>query len=154
MFAVTANPNDTSDQTLINLSFYPNIDVAAFRTATRAQDSVTDQRVIQALQSALIDVNDELNDWKATQELAGYILIEDIPAKMYGPLSELTHLYKTAVYSSAKAQLLENYTDADNTEQGDERAEAMGNSADDYKQYAREAIRKIIGVPRVTVELI
>ncbi|MCW8965196.1 MAG: head completion/stabilization protein [Candidatus Pacearchaeota archaeon] len=154
MFAVTANPNDTSDQTLINLSFYPDIAVAAFRTAIRAQDTITDQRVIEVLQTALIDVNDELAEWQATQELAGYTKIDEVPAKMYGPLSELTHLYKTAVYSKAKAQLMENYTDADNTDTGDDRAESMDNSKDAYLREAREAIRKIIGVPRVTVELI
>lgn len=154
MFVATTNPNDTSDQTLVNLPFYPDIVVAAFKTAIRAQDSITDGRNIQALQSAMIDVNNELNDWKTTQELAGFATLVTVPAVMYGPLSQLVHLYKTAVYANAKARLLENYTDADNTEQGDERAEAMENSADDYKQDAREAIRKIIGVPRVTVELI
>lgn len=154
MFAATSNPNDTSDQTLTNLSFYPDIVVAEFRAVIRAQDTITDGRVIQALQAAMIDVNDELEAWRYNKELEGFTNINQIPASMYGAVNELVFLYTTAVYSRAKALLMEVYTDADNTPDGDDRAESFENTVDVYLREAREAVRKILGVPRLTVELI
>ena len=154
MFAASGNPNDTSDQTLLNLAFYPDIVVADFRGVIRAQDSVTDERVIWALQNAMIEVNDELEAWRYTKELDGFLNITEIPANIYGVISELVLLYNTAVYSKAKALLLEYYTDADNTPDGDDRAVAFEHTVDVYLREAKEALRKILGVPRITVELI
>jgi hypothetical protein len=158
VFAPTNNPNDTSDQTVSNITFFPAIAVAAFRAATRAQDTVTDQRVIQALRTAIIDVNRELAEWRGAQLLLGYATLAEVPADNYGteqePLSELTHWDLTAVYSMAKAQLIEVYNDIDTTEEGMRRFIGFNGTEDGYRREAREAIRNILREPHLTVELI
>jgi len=153
-FVAAADPNNTSDQTVGNTDFYPAITVAAFRAATRAQDSITDQRIIEALRSAIIGMNGELSAWQAEQEALGYFTLDAVPADLYDTISELTHHYLTAVYSRAKAQILEYYRDADNSDAGEDRADELDNTRDAYLSDARRSIRKILGEPQMTVELI
>lgn len=158
VFAPSNNPNDTSDQTVNNIPFFPGVAVADFRAATRAQDTVTDKRVIQALRTAIIDVNRELSEWRAAQELLGYGTLEAVPADDYGDgqtlLSELTHWYLTAVHAKAKAQIIEYYNDSDTSEEGLKRFVGFAGPKEAYQREAREAIRNILGEPHVTVELI
>jgi len=158
VFAPTNNPNDTSDQTVNNITFFPAIAVADFKAATRAQDTVTDERVIQALRTAISDVNRELADWRATQESLGYNTLAEVPSDNYGsvedPITEHTHWYLTAVYAKTKAQIIEVYNDIDTTEEGLKRFVGFSGTEEAYQREAREAIRNILGEPHMTVELI
>lgn len=160
VFVPTNNPNDTSDQIIKNIAFYPDIAVAAFRTAVRLQDTITDDRVLEALRSALIDANTELAAWKAVQELAGYATIQDVPSDDHrldgdvGEYTALTHHYFAAVYSFTKAALLSKYRDSDITPEGAKRADEFENTEEDYRREGRKAISRILGIPVMTVELI
>lgn len=154
VFAPTNNPNDTSDQTVTNLAFFPNILVAAFRTAVRLQDTVTDERVVKALTTAMMDVNRELADWKAAQILLGYNTLAEVASQNYGAITELQHYYMNAVYSKAKAELVEFYNDSDTTSEGLRRFIGFLPAGEAYLREAKEAIRNILGDPHMTVELI
>jgi len=159
VFAPTNNPNDTSDQTVNNIDFFPDIKVADFRKATRSQDSVTDGRVIEALRSAVITVNNQLSTWKAEQIVLTYASLADVPSDDYGidaqsPYSELTHHYLTAVYSFTKALLLEKFRDIGTTSEGNQRADDFEQNEEAYRREARKSIRKILDKPFVSIELI
>lgn len=157
VFAPTNNPNDASDQTVGNLAFYPAIEVATFRSATRTQDTVTDQRVIQAMRTAIRDTNRELAVWRAEQEAAGHATLADVPGDGDygdGEPGTPTHRYLTAVYSRAKALLVEWYRDENTTDPGDARATGYASTRDVYLREAIEAVRDLLGEPRTTVELI
>ena len=159
VFAPVNNPNDTSDQTVKNLPFFPGITVKGFRDSTRSQDTVTDGRVIEALRSSIITVNDQLSEWREAQELLNYATLADVPSDDYmieggNAYSELTHHYYTAVYSFAKASLLEKFRDVGTTTEGAQRADDFEQSEEGYRREARKSIRKILGKPFVTIELI
>lgn len=159
VFAPVNNPNDTGDQTVKNIAFFPDITVKQFRDATRSQDTVTDGRVIEALRSSIITVNDQLSTWKGEQELLTYATLADVPSDDYGidaqaPYSELTHHYLTAVYSFTKALLIEKFRNVGTTAEGNQRADDFEQSEDAYRREARKSIRKITGKAFVTIELI
>ncbi|MBD3610556.1 MAG: head completion/stabilization protein [Gammaproteobacteria bacterium] len=159
VFKASNDPNNTRNQTIDNLDFYPAIDVAKFRDATRLQDTVTDGRVVEALRTSVMDINRELASWRTTQEEQGYTTLAEVPADDYGPdaqnpLSEYSHFYLVAVYSSAKALLIEFYNDIDTSEEGLRRFVGFEATKDVYLREAREAIRNILGTNHATVELI
>ena len=153
-FAPTNNPNDTSDQTVGNIDFFPAIAVADFRRDTRVQDTVTDYRVMLAIRSAMIKTNKELATWQATQVTAGHATLAAVPADKYDDISRLVHLYTNAIYAKAKAIIIAKYRDTDSTRAGDDRADEIENTEDDYHGEHREAVRAILGVSRATVELL
>jgi len=155
VFAPTVNPNDTSDQTITNIAFYPDVAVADFRDVMRVQDTVTDERTIQALTSAMISTNKSLKEWLAVKQAAGYVLLADVPADVVGAVSEYTHHYLTAVYSDAKAQIVRKYVDIDTqTEDGRKAAQELRNHYGTYKRDAGNSIRHILGKPEITSELL
>lgn len=154
VFVATNNPNDTSDQTVTNIAFFPNFLVADFRTAVRLQDTVTDERVVRALTTAMMDVNRELSAWKDAQVVLGYNTLAEVPAQNYGTVTEYQHYYTNAVYSKAKAELVEFYNDSDTTDEGLRRFIGFLPAGEAYLRESKEAIRNILGESHLTVELI
>jgi hypothetical protein len=69
-------------------------------------------------------------------------------------VSILTILFTRAVRYAAAAELTESYRDNGMTGKGDIRAEAMTDTAADYRRIAIQSVRDILGVTRVTSELI
>lgn len=154
VFAPTVDPNSTSGQSVVNIAFFPDVSVDAFRATTRLQDTVTDGRVVQALRESVITINNELRAWREQQTALGYDSLGSVPADAYGDITELEHHYLAAVYAHAKALLMEQYRDIDSTDAGKRRAAEFDGTVDSWRREAREAVRAILGTPRATVELI
>jgi len=153
-FAPTA-PNDAGGVLIQNDGFFPDFTVADFRDATRLQDTVTDGRVLQALRTAMMDVNRELRPWQSERQAEGHAGLFLVPSVHYGDQSELMHWYLVAVFSRAKAQILEQYRDIDTADkQGSSRAAAFEGTREGYLREAREAIRNVLGRRHATIELI
>jgi hypothetical protein len=154
VFAPDNNPNDTSDQIITNDGFFPDIAVADFRTDTRTQDTVTDQRVIANLVASILAINALLAVWQAAQQALGYTALANVPAKQINAASALVHHYRRAVYSHAQASIIDQYRESSITSKGTDRADEIINTRDIWLQQCREAVRAIRGEPRNTVELI
>ena len=136
-------PKNPEQEELIvaNLSFFPAIDANEFREVYRVDDVVNNVRVQNALTRAIIDINDELAQYKAEKEAAGIAKLEDVESDTYGEgdnaISVLVHHYKTAIYSRAKAHILEAYRNYDTTNAGDQEAGRLEDPIDDYLSTAR-----------------
>lgn len=154
VFSPTNNPNDVSDQTVTNTAFYPDFPVADYKAATRALDTITDQRVIEALKSAIIAVNDQLKSWSTNHIDMGRATLADIPADDIGGESKYLHLYRTAVYARTQANLITKYRNSDTkTAGGNDRADEFENTVDDYLAEMKTAISKLLGETRLRVWL-
>jgi hypothetical protein len=70
------------------------------------------------------------------------------------PTSRLVILFTRAVRFAAASELIELHRDLGTTTKGELRAEAAMSTAGDYRRIALEAVRDILGVPRVNSELI
>ncbi|MDL4863895.1 head completion/stabilization protein [Halomonas elongata] len=141
-------------ETLKNNGFWPDIEPADFREATRLDGTVTAPRLVQALQVAMADVNRQLADWQQPRQDEGAATLDDVTVPVWAVAHHYVVLYRRAVYATAHASLLERYRDVSATGDGDERGEAKDLAADDVRRDARWAVAEIEGRHHTTVELI
>ncbi|MDH5633048.1 MAG: head completion/stabilization protein [Gammaproteobacteria bacterium] len=154
IFAPTADPNNTSDQAVANNGFFPDQTVAAFKASTRTVDTVTDQRVVDALSQSIIETNRALADWQAAHELLGITRLADVDSGVINGESELVISYRAAVFARAKALIIDKLRDIDTSREGDARANEYENTRDGYLREAIKNVLAIMGRQTLTVELI
>lgn len=156
--AITSSPTQQSDAaTVENDDWFPTIDLRHMRDAMRLDGTVTDLRLNQAVVDAILHVNEELNVWKQIQVTAGHLALENVPASQVNRESKLVIHYRRAVYSTAKADLLEKYRDYDSTASSmvDKKSMAyLDNAPSEQRRNAHWAISNLQGLPHLTVELI
>ncbi len=158
-FVAQAGQDETAT-VIPNLSFYPDIELLHFQKTTRVDETHLPERQIHALKTALREVNQDLQTWRNTL----YALnpaptkLDETKGDIYGEGDAAEHEkvsdYLTAVYAKAKAKLIEKYRDYDTTKSGRMQDDEKIPNADEYHQESREAVRRIMGTDRCTVELI
>ena len=145
----------TAEQfTLTNDGFWPDIDADQLRASLRLDGTVSNDRLEQAAVNAMLSVNRELANLQAEYQAEGYATLAAVPAAELQGLSGLIHLYRRAIYCTAGAELAERYRTFDATAAGNQRADDLTPSIDEYRRNARYAIRDLLGVTHSTVELI
>lgn len=137
-----------------NNSFWPDMDLAQFRSAMRVDGTVTPERLKQVVLTAMSEVNAELYPWRERQELAGFNSLADVPAEKLAGESVRLHHYQNAVWCWTRAVLNERYQDYDATASGVKRGEALEEASGDLWRDARWAISRVQNLPHVVVELI
>ncbi|EKK9041778.1 head completion/stabilization protein [Salmonella enterica] len=135
-------------------TFWPEILLRDLRLASRIPGKTTTSRLKFVTTEAVAHVTDQLDDWRGIQESAGYSTLADVPARMLNGESVKVYRYRRAVYSAARALLLENARDVDTTEKGDRKADALEVQTDDLWRDVRWAIADIRGTQRLFVELV
>ena len=151
---IAAEPAKTSP-VISNGDFWPAICPNAFTTAMRLDGTTTPERQRDALVSAMVNVNRELNPWRLTQQDLGYSTLNDVPYD--DPVdgeSPGVHNYRRAVFCIAKANITERYRDFDATAKGDRRADSLESAVDVLWRDARWAMRELQGLNHCTVALI
>lgn len=151
---VPANSTPQAEQDIVNDGWFPNVKPADFRASMRADMTVTAERSRDALITAILSVNRELTAWKVEQVTAGKASLEAVDAAAIDGKKAKVHLYLVAVFSHAKAQLVERYPDYDATKSGVDKADHLTTVVDDYRRDLRFAISDIQGKARRVVELI
>lgn len=137
-----------------NNSFWPDIDLATFRSVMRVDGTVTPQRLKQVVLTAMAEVNAELYPWREQQELRGFNGLSDVPAEKLAGRSVRLHHYENAVWCWARAVLNERYQDFDATAAAAKRGEELEDATGDLWRDARWAISRVQNAPHCTVELI
>ncbi len=153
-FVTTQYTDPDTPITIKNDGWFPDIELTAMREATRLDGTVTDPRLKQAAIEAIIHVNGELSAFKIAQLAAGIESLETMEADQVNEESIHLARYRRAVYSMAKADLIERYRDFDLTGEGNKKAEWLADSPDEQRRNAQWAIADILGKPHMTVELI
>ncbi|WP_061778815.1 head completion/stabilization protein [Sphingomonas sanguinis] len=135
--------------------WFPAIDPTLFRQEQRVDaNAITDARVRQALIAAIIRVRRDLSEWRAEQAAAGFATLDEVPADHVDGASELVILYRRAVFTAAKAEIVERYVDVDLTGRGERSAEQLDPTVAELRRDSVHAVREILDVGRMTVELI
>ncbi|ECK7315743.1 head completion/stabilization protein [Salmonella enterica subsp. enterica] len=135
-------------------TFWPEILLRDLRLASRIPGRTTTSRLKFVTTEAVAHVTDQLDDWRGIQESAGYSTLADVPARMLNGESVKVYRYRRAVYSAARALILENARDVDTTEKGDRKTDALEVQTDDLWRDVRWAIADIRGTQRLFVELV
>ncbi|ATI54510.1 head completion/stabilization protein [Sphingomonas melonis] len=139
---------------IANDGFFPDIDPAHFAQAMSVRDSVTPPRRRQALIEGIIAIGNQLAAYREARVLGGIARLADVASPSIDGESRLVQLYRTAVYSTAKAQLVERYRDVDITKAGKDKVEDLEPSIGELRRDAIYAVRDILGTGRTDVELI
>jgi len=140
-----------------NDGWFPDIKLTALRDATRLDGTVTDVRLTTTVVDAMLTVNHALEEWKQQQLQLGWVSLDDVPAKKINKQSQLHAHYLRAVYSTAKADLIEKYRDYDSTASSmadKKHMEWLDTAPDQERRNAHWAIANILQLPHMTVELI
>ncbi|RDE04697.1 head completion/stabilization protein [Sphingomonas aracearum] len=153
-FSVVNAAPARAEATIANGDWYPDIDPVRFRAEQRVLDAVTPERARQALVAGIISVNRDLQGWAAGWRSSGRAALADVPADEIDGESVLLQLYRRAVFTVAKAELVERYRDMDITGAGQRNADALDPSVGELRRDSLHAIRDMLGVGRTTVELI
>jgi hypothetical protein len=154
MSGFVATAPATAPDPISSGDWYPSIDLTDARAVMRVDNTVTDARLTESIQLAMIEVEDCLDAWQQQQVVLGRASLADVPSKTFDDVSRLVLLYKRAVYATVQATLLERYRNFDSTGAAGKRAEPMDETIDDYRRNVRYAIRDILGRPRADAELI
>lgn len=134
--------------------WWPDIDLAELRQVARIDTTVTPERLREAAIGAIIELNGELQAWRAEKEAAGAGNLHAVTAPQIDGQSQLVHLYTRALYSSVAADLAQRLADITATTAGLDRAAELGSAADTHRQAQRWAIRCLLGRRHWTAELI
>ncbi|EPJ82416.1 head completion/stabilization protein [Pseudomonas sp. CFT9] len=134
--------------------FWPSIDLDSLRATLRIDASVTPARLETAVISAAINLNRELSDWRAAQQAAGYATLDAVPGDRIKDVSEKAHLYRRAIEAGTGAEVCERFRDYSATNTGNNKAEEVAPTIDDYRRDLRWAVRDFLEKSRTTVELI
>ncbi len=140
-----------------NDGWFPDIALVDMRDAMRLDGTVTDARLVQAVVDAILNVNRELAQWQGQHAQAGITALADVPAARINRESRLLAQYRRAVYSTAKADLIERYRDYDSTATSltDKKSmEWLDEAPGAQRRNAQWAIADIVGRSHLTVELI
>ncbi len=139
---------------ITNDGFFPDIDPALFASEMRVRDGVTLARRRRALIEAIITVGNQLVGWRDQRLLAGLSTLAAVASPKIDGESRLVQLYRTAVFSEAKAKLVERYRDSDITKAGKDQVEDLEPSIGELRRDSVYAVRDILGRSRVAVEVI
>lgn len=138
-FIPRQRPQKSVDDEIVNFNpFYPNISLSDYRSEYKADDMVTDARLKENIETAIIFINDSLESWKKDDTLT--------PTQ--------SHLYLRAVYHRTKIYILEQAKDIDTTSYGDKAVATYLPKIRSEQQREREAIRLLTGRGRITVTLV
>lgn len=155
LMAIEPVQTAASPDIIKNDGWFPDLSLSVVRDVLRFDGTVTDARLIAATVSAMLSVNRQLADWQKHQQ--GYLSLHDVPASQINQESCLLNLYRRAVFSTIKADLLEKYRDYDSTASSlnDKKTlEWIDNAPAEERRNAHWAIADMVGRLHMTVELI
>lgn len=133
--------------------FWPGFEVDKFRKAMRVLDSVENAQVEMVLLSALDLVISDLNAFRVKHH--EYDELENVPSKEFAGRSRYVFNFERAVFSEAKARLLEEYRDMDLTRKpGEDKASLVEPEIAELRRERWNAIRSFYDEPDVFVALV
>ena len=116
---------DDGDTRISAGAFWPDIVLRELRLAVRLPGRVTTSRLLHTATGAVAHVTRELEAWQQEQQAAGHQTLADVPAPVINGESVNLWHWRNAVYTATRALILERYRDADTTDKGDRRADAL-----------------------------
>ncbi len=160
MSGFTCNPSvippapTGAEPIITNDGWFPDVSPTDFRKQMRIRDTVTPERLREAVLAAMIAVGNNLLDWQLERQAEGAGTLADIPAPQLGGESRFVILYRAAIGAEAKAQLVERYRDTDLTGAGQRQVSDLDESVGELRRDSIYAVRDILGRTRTNVELI
>lgn len=151
----TAQGNSYQNTTITNDGFWPDIDVGDFERLRGTPYAQDDERIANAVLSAVASVNLQLLKLKTHFEAEGIRQAQDIVATpSIDGKNHVVIQYQTAVFAKAKADLLPDFATVHQKKEGDLLAERLAETKNELLAESERIVRNLLGKTRVTVDLI
>jgi len=133
--------------------FYPGFDLGDFQAIMRINSEYRIDVIRDRVMDAVIYVNRELIDQLTVWQLAGYAGLAEVPAEPVKQTSSVTpdetifdvsglvFSYKKAVYSYAKAKLLQDYSTMNRRDKAENDGKESNGAYDDFMADCHDAIK-------------
>lgn len=154
MTGLIANGTRSNEDVVITSEpFFPSISSKAVREALRFDGSITDQRLIPAIEAGIIEVNEQLESLTLKVNSLAEMSTKKITTNgVEKPITEV--IYLRAIAAAVGAELNEKYRSYDTTNNGGQKADELTPTIDDYRRDLRFAIRDLKKLRRLNVELV
>lgn len=146
----SGNPLDYQNEPLANNGFWPDLNLQDFQAQRALPPDIDADTLAQALLSAVMEVNAELDSVQAGWQAKGYALAADVPGVSINGQNGLCAQYVKAVFARGKADLLGEFASIGRreTHPGQESAETRAGLLAE----ASVVIRRMKGLKRATVK--
>ncbi len=139
-------------------SFWPDLNLGEFQLQRKVPPQLQGDTAIQALLTAVADINRRLAGFEAAKRAEGFTSAIGLPGAKAGNENQTTAQYKKAVYALAKADLIGEVTSVSRTGKATAPEGASSDVAESFTRSAllteaSQAVRAILGLSRVTVSL-
>lgn len=152
---IAAPPAEPADGAIAGDGFWPDLDLARLRQAVRIDQTVTPVRLRDVARGAMLDIMDELEDWRVEKTLAGFSTLADVPARRrVDDVSDYEVRWFQAVTAVVAADLGDRQLGQSVRSAGVERAEELSADIDVHRRNVTYAVRDFLGVPRIIAEAI
>ncbi|MBI9080279.1 MAG: head completion/stabilization protein [Pseudodesulfovibrio sp.] len=150
----SGNSNADSTTTVSNDGWWPDLGVAEFQSRYRMPKEYAEKVLIDGLQIGMAWANEQLEAWRVEQEATGSANLAAVESPKLGNESlKLIH-YRRAVFSHAKAYLLQQFPTINRREASGNEARESDDTEDKFLEYAQAAIASFLGKGFITAELI
>ncbi|UMU49855.1 head completion/stabilization protein [Klebsiella quasipneumoniae] len=146
----SGNPIDYQDEQLSNNGFWPDLNLKDFQAQRSLPPDIDAETLAQALLSAVMEVNAELEGIQAGYQAKGYLMADAVPGVTMNGLNGLCAQYTKAVFARGKADLLGEFATIGRRDShpGQESAETRAGLLTE----ASVVIRRMKGLKRATVK--
>lgn len=152
---IAAPPAEPVDGTITGDGFWPDLDLSRLRQAVRIDQTVTPVRLRDVARGAMLDIMDELEDWRVEKTLAGFVTLAEVPARRrVDDVSDYEVRWFQAVTAVVAADLGDRQLGQSVRSAGVERAEELSADIDVHRRNVTYAVRDFLGVPRIIAEAI
>lgn len=135
--------------------WYPEVDLTALRTRTGLDGTWTDARLIPMVREAADAIAGVLAGWRVAREAEGAPSLAAVaPADVLDGTPLAVWRWQAALDCRVRAAVILATRDFDSTKSGHDRADALEATADDWLARSHEALSRLMGRPRATVDLI
>lgn len=107
--ALTGQPEQTDDAVIANDDFFPDLALSDFLKPYQIPNKYSNDTLYLAVEQAMIKINLRLQPFKSAQLAVGHVSLVAYIQQYPEPVGRddlLMHLYKKAVFCTAKAQVL------------------------------------------------
>ncbi|USE39134.1 head completion/stabilization protein [Endozoicomonas sp. SCSIO W0465] len=137
-----------------NQPFWPELNLQDFVVNYRVPNDMNVKTVREHLIQAMTDINLRLSEFRSEYTEMDVVDLANVPAEAIDGESILVILYRRAVFCRAKASICRDFPTIDRREPADNQAKSAPETEAVYLRFADEAIRQMLNLSDITVELI
>lgn len=149
MAGITAPADNVEDPgTLIAADgWFPAVSTASIRKTIRlGEGTVTAERLVAAIEGAMVTAFRDLADWRTARAMAGAAQLSDVTTVTINGSNQAELIWQRIIRFYAAAELADLHVDVSATNEALDREEEKRETADDYRRLAYHAVADLLSI--------